>query len=128
MDLTIPHKKFDIVGPESETAKALYLDVNLDLVKNSSGELLSIVFILRDVTAERSEEFLRQNTLSLIAHKLRTPLGVINGNILLLRDGSYGALNAGQKKSIDIVSGQSVLIVSIVEELLGFTIAGGHSS
>ncbi|MDD5237416.1 MAG: response regulator [Candidatus Omnitrophica bacterium] len=128
MDLTIAHKTFDIVRQKSETTEALYLEVNLDVIKNSSGELLSIVFILRDVTAARTEEFLRQDTLTLISHKLRTPLGVINGNISLLQDGSYGALNEEQKKAIDNVSKQSSLLVSIVEELLGFTIAGGHSS
>ncbi len=50
MDLAIAHKTFDIVRQKSETTEALYLEANLDLIKNSAGELLSIVFILRDVT------------------------------------------------------------------------------
>jgi DNA-binding response OmpR family regulator len=128
MDLTIAHKTFDIVRQKSETTEALYLEVNLNAIKNSAGELLSIVFILRDVTLARTEEFLKQDTLTLISHKLRTPLGVISGNLSLLQDGSYGALNEEQKKAIDSVSKQSSLLVSVVEELLGFTIAGGHSS
>jgi DNA-binding response OmpR family regulator len=128
MDLTIAHKTFDIARQKSETAEALYLEVNLDLVKNSAGELLSIVFILRDVTATRTEEFIKQNTLTLIAHKLRTPLGVVSGNISLLQGGSYGQLNAKQKELIDNVTKQSALLVSTVEELLGLTITGGHSS
>jgi len=128
MDLTIAHKTFDIVRQASETTEALYLEVNLNVIKNSAGELLSIVFILRDVTAARVEEFLKQDTLTLISHKLRTPLGAISGNISLLQDGSYGALNEEQKKAIASVSKQSSLLVSIVEELLGFTIVGGHSS
>ena len=127
MDLTIAHKTFDIVRQKSETTEALYLEANLDLIKNSSGELLSIVFILRDVTATRMEEFLKQDTLTLISHKLRTPLGVISGKIALLQNGSYGPLSDEQKEAIDIISKQSALLVAIVEELLGFTIAGGHS-
>jgi CheY-like chemotaxis protein len=128
MDLTVAHKTFDIVRQKSETTEALYLEVNLDLIKNSSGELLSIVFILRDVTLTRTEEFLKQDTLTIISHKLRTPLGVINGNISLFQNGSYGQLNEEQKKAIDTISKQSALVISMVEELLGFTIAGGHSS
>lgn len=128
MDLTIAHKTFDIVRQKTDSTEALYLEVNLNVIKNSAGELLSIVFILRDVTLARTEEFLKQNTLTLISHKLRTPLGVINGNLSLLQDGSYGALNEEQKKAIDSVSKQSSLLVSMVEELLGFTIVGGHSS
>ena len=127
MDLAITHKTFDIVRQKTETAEALYLEANLDLIKNSAGELLSIVFILRDVTAALAEEFLRQDTLTFIAHKLRTPLGVISGKISLLQDGSFGVLNEEQKKAIDAVSKQSSLLKSIVEELLGFTIVGGHS-
>ena len=128
MDLVIAHKTFDIVRQKSETAKALYLEANMDLIKNPVGELLSIVFILRDVTATRNEEFLKQDTLTLLSHKLRTPLGVINGNVSLLRDGLHGSLNEEQRKVIDSVSKQSSLLISIVEELLGFPIAGGHSS
>jgi signal transduction histidine kinase len=127
-DLTVAHKTFDIVRQKSETTEALYLEANLDLIENSSGEILSIVFIFRDVTATRMEELLKQDTLDLISHKLRTPLGVISGNISLLQEGSHGLLNEEQKKVIAVVSKQSALLVSIVEELLGFTIAGGHSS
>jgi two-component system sensor histidine kinase VicK len=100
----------------------------LNVIKNSAGELLSIVFILRDVTAARTEEFLKQNTLTLISHELRTPLGVISGNLSLLQDGSYGALNEEQKKAIDAISKQSSLLISMVEKLLGFTIVCSHSS
>ena len=56
------------------------------------------------------------------------PLGVISGNLSLLQAGSYGPLNEEQKKAIDIISKQSSLLVSMVEELLGFTIVCSHSS
>mgnify|MGYP001566346462 CR=1 FL=1 len=128
MDLTTARKTFDIVRQKTDSTEALYLEVNLNVIKNSAGELLSIVFILRDVTLARTEEFLKQNTLTLISHKLRTPLGVISGNLSLFQDGSYGALNAEQKKAIDTVSKQSSLLVSIVEELLGLSIVCSHSS
>lgn len=128
MDLTIAHKIFDIVREKTETTEALYLEVNLNVIKNSVGELLSVVFIFRDVTAARTEEFQKQDTLSLISHKLSTPLGVISGNLSLLQGGTYGVLNEEQKKAIDTVSKQSSLLVSMVEELLGFSIVCSHSS
>ncbi|MDO8662479.1 MAG: response regulator [Candidatus Omnitrophota bacterium] len=127
VDLTITHKTFDIVRQKSETSEALYLEVNLNMIKNSAGELLSIVFILRDVTAARVEEFQKQDTLTLISHKLRTPLGAISGNISLLQNGSYGALNEEQKKAIGSISKQSSSLISMVEELLGFSIVCSHS-
>jgi DNA-binding response OmpR family regulator len=128
MDLTIVHKTFDIVREKTDAAEALYLETSLDVIKNSAGEILSIVFILRDVTAVRSEELIKQDSLALISHQLSAPLGVINGNISLFRDGSYGPLNEEQKKAIDAVSKQSALLISMVEKLLGFTIVCSHSS
>jgi signal transduction histidine kinase len=128
MDLTIAHKKFDILRQKSETTEALYLEVNADLVKNSAGELLSIVFILRDVTAARNEELLKEDTLTLISHKLSAPLGVISGNLTLLKDGSYGSLTEEQKKVIDTISKETSQLILIVEKLLGFSIVCSHSS
>ncbi|MEI8350594.1 MAG: response regulator [Candidatus Omnitrophota bacterium] len=128
VDLTIAHKIFDVVREKTEAIEALYLEVNLNVIKNPAGELLSIVFILRDVTTARVEEFLKQDTLTLISHKLSIPLGVISGNLSLLNNGSHGSLNDEQKKAIDTVSKQASLLISIVEELLGFTIVCSHSS
>ncbi len=128
MDLTIAHKTFDIVREKTETTEASYLETNLDVIKNSAGELLSIVFILRDVTTTRREELIKQDSLALISHQLSAPLGVISGNISLLLNGSYGTLNEEQKKAIDAVSKQTTLLISMVEKLLGFTIVCSHSS
>jgi DNA-binding response OmpR family regulator len=122
LDPTSEHKKFDIMRGETETAEALYLETHADLIKNSAGELLSVVFIMRDVTAARREEILRRDSLALISHQLSAPLGLISGNLSLLRDGSCGSLNEEQKKAVETVSKQSSLLISIVEERLGFTI------
>jgi two-component system, cell cycle response regulator len=128
INLTIPHKIFEVVREKTEATEALYLEANLDVIKNAAGELLSIVLILRDVTAARKEELTKQDSLTLISHELRMPLGVISGNISLLQDGSYGPLTGEQKKAIDAVSKQSSLLISMVEKLLGLTIVCGHSS
>jgi DNA-binding response OmpR family regulator len=128
LDPTIAHKKFDIVRDEKEAAEALYLETHADVIKNSAGELLSIVFVMRDVTAARREEILRRNSLALISHQLSTPLGLISGNLSLLRDGSCGSLNEEQKRAVETVFKQSSLLISIVEERLGFTIVCSHPS
>ncbi len=128
MDLTIAHKTFDIFREETEKIEAVYLEANLDVIKNLAGELLSIVFILRDVTAARREEFSKQESLAALSHKLRTPLGVISGNISLLQNGSHGLLNEEQRKAMDTILKQSVLLTAMVEKLLGFTIVCSHSA
>jgi two-component system, cell cycle response regulator len=126
MDLTIAHKTFDIVRQESEKTKALYLEANLDAVKNPAGELSSIVFTLRDVTAARREEFLKQDFLGLISHKLRTPLAIITPYASMLQQGKMGPLNEKQQKAIDVISKDSFELIRLVEKLLGFTTIYGQ--
>ncbi|MBF0217264.1 MAG: response regulator [Candidatus Omnitrophica bacterium] len=119
MDLAVTHGTFDIVREEKGTLEALYLETTLDVIKDASGEPVSVVFILRDVTAARKEGSIKQGSLALVSHKFSMPLGVISGKIALLLDGAYGPLNEEQKKAVDDVSKQSVSLISIVEELKG---------
>ncbi|OGW94350.1 MAG: hypothetical protein A3I73_02210 [Omnitrophica bacterium RIFCSPLOWO2_02_FULL_45_16] len=127
-DLSVPHKTFDIVRQESETTKALYLEADLDAVRNPAGEVSDIVFTLRDVAQARREESLKQGFLGLISHKLRTPLVVINENISLLSDGLCGPLTEKQQKAIDAISNKSFLLTLLVEKLLGFAVVYSQSS
>ncbi|MFH1441506.1 MAG: response regulator [Candidatus Omnitrophota bacterium] len=122
MDLTIARKTFDISRGESEKTKALCLEANLDVVKNPSGEISSIVFAVRDVTQARREEFVKQDFLGMITHKLLTPLTIIRGDIALLQDGLCGLLTDKQKETIDAASKHSFLLILLVEKLLGFNI------
>ena len=126
MDLAIAHKTFDIVRKETETTKALYLEANLDVVKNPAGEISNIVFTLRDVTAARREEFLKQDFLGLISHKLRTPLTIITLYASMLQQGKMGPLNEKQQKAIDVISKDSFELIRLVEQLLGFTTIYGQ--
>lgn len=125
LDTAIAHKEFDMVRRDVETEESLHLEVHVDVIKNSAGKLLSVVFIFRDVTAARREESLTQESLALLSHQLSAPLGVISGNLSLLREGAYGPLNDEQKKAIDAVSKQSDLLVSMVEKRLGLSIVCG---
>ena len=121
LSLSVFNNKFDIVRGETIKTKPFYLAVNKNVLKDSDGEVTNIVFTLRDVSGERREDYLKQNFLGVISHKLRTPLAVINGDILLLRDGLCGSLTEKQKEIVDAVSRESFLLISLVEKILGFT-------
>lgn len=120
-DLTTMHKTFEIVREESKTTKALYLEANLDAITNPAGEISSIVFTLRDVTAARTEESLKQSFFGLISHKLRTPLGIIAPYAAMLKEGNMGHLNKEQQEAINTISKHSVSLIKLVNKLLGFT-------
>ena len=56
---------------------ALVIDARLTRVLDPAGRLSSLVLTLRDVTAERHHDRMRASFLTLVPHKLRTPLTVL---------------------------------------------------
>ncbi|MGD0337016.1 MAG: PAS domain-containing sensor histidine kinase [Candidatus Omnitrophota bacterium] len=121
LDNSILHKKFDIIRQESEQFKALYLEADLNILKDSHGETKNIIILLRNMTEAYKEEMLKQDFLSLISHKLNTPTAVINQAALLLQDGSIGDLTAEQKEYVDSIVNKSFQLKALVANLLTFT-------
>lgn len=126
LDLSSPHKVFDIIREETEKTKPLYLENNRDILKDPTGEVSSVVLTARDVTSTRKEESLKQDFMGSISHKLRTPLTLIKGNTSCLLDGILDPLTAKQRKSIELISKGSDSLNALVEEIIGFTIVYGQ--
>lgn len=126
LDFSVAHKKFDIIRRESEKFKALYLEADLNILKDSHGETKNIIILLRNVTDFRKEEAFKQSFLGLISHKLNTPTTVINQSALLFQDGSLGNLTLEQKQCIDSIVDKSVKLRALVENLLAFTIVNNE--
>ena len=79
------------------------------------------LWILSDVTAQRLEERMARNFLSLISHKFKTPLASINGFAQILRDESNAKnLPDMVKKSSDTICSQGQKLNGLVESLLDF--------
>lgn len=105
-----------------EGTKDLRLSVAVHRIQPSKrlphgGALLFV----RDVTEERRGELLKRNFLSLISHKLKTPLTVILGYGPLLAGRSEG-LNEFQKKAFHSIHGQAIHLANLVDKLLRFTL------
>jgi signal transduction histidine kinase len=82
--------------------------------KQSSAALL----VLRDVTAERQAEKLRQDLANMIVHDLRAPLtNMIVSNDLLLKQIS-GPLTASQQRILEIAGNSSQQMLDLVNALL----------
>jgi signal transduction histidine kinase len=76
------------------------------------------LLILRDITEGRKEEIIKRNFLSLISHKLKTPLVSILGYVPLLLE--KGALSEFQKKALLTIRDQSQKLSQLVDKLLSF--------
>ncbi len=83
------------------------------------------LWVFTDVTARKLEELMARNFLSLVSHKLKTPLASINGFAQILRDESEK--NAGMpdmvKKAAVTINAQGQKLNRLVESLLNFVMA-----
>ncbi|MDO8805696.1 MAG: GAF domain-containing sensor histidine kinase [Elusimicrobiota bacterium] len=79
------------------------------------------LWILADVTAQRLEERMARNFLSLISHKFKTPLASINGYAQILRDEAHSKeMPEMVRKSSDTIYTQGLKLNALVESLLDF--------
>ncbi len=120
MDFSSGHRNFDLIRVATSKFKPLYLEVNLDVLKNSQNEICNIIFTVRDVSDLREKDRLKQDFLGVISHKLRTPVSVISGDIALIQDEVVGPLNEKQRKFIGSAYKGTVLLQSLIEKLIKF--------
>lgn len=104
--------------PEGEKYGALYLFLTVYPVKNISEEIDSYIFILRDVTDQYQEKMLKQDFLSLISHKFRTPLTVMGTALDNIRE--IPSKDEDQKSLIGMVEKEYQKMAALVERLLYF--------
>jgi len=89
--------------------------------KDGNRRVEGLLWILSDVTAQRLEERMARNFLSLISHKFKTPLASINGYSQILRDEAQSKnLPDLVKKSSETIFTQGRKLNVLVESLLDF--------
>lgn len=82
----------------------------------ANSEAFSNVYYFSDITHEKKVEQLKSEFLNTAAHELRTPLAVILGYSELLINFDYDS-NQG-KESLSVIHSQSLLLTSIIDDLL----------
>ncbi|HAF94737.1 MAG: hypothetical protein A2X34_03280 [Elusimicrobia bacterium GWC2_51_8] len=82
--------------------------------------LVGFLLVFHDVTQEKRKEELERGFLSLVSHKLRTPLAVTIGFIELML-GKPEELNDFQKKSLATILRKSENLKYLVNKLLAFS-------
>lgn len=119
---------FDLERPETPTTKPLILAIRSSVIRDPQGATSSIVLTVRDVTTERREDVMKQDFLSLISHKLRTPLAVITSDADLLKERLMGALSPQQQELVDSIIEQSHKLEGLIRKLLTFTSLRGEAA
>ena len=97
--LAAPQKHiFELARPETLSAAAAFYEVSCLPVNNRLGELTDMVFTFKNITAHKMEEAVKRDFLSLISHKLRTPITTLSMGLPLLLEGTLGPLEPAQRE------------------------------
>jgi PAS domain S-box-containing protein len=115
----------------------IYLSTILSPVKNSSGKTVSVLGIVRDISARKKEavhrlyedlkevDRMKTEFVSIISHELLTPLTPILGFINMLRDETYGELAPEYKKIVNTIGNNAERLADLIESILDVSLFEG---
>jgi len=91
------------------------------LDKHDKNHLANTIIFIRDITDEKLLERSKSELVAVASHQLRTPLTAMRGNVEMLVDESYGALNSEQKELLNDVEISTVRLIEMVNDMLDIT-------
>ncbi len=102
--------------------KKLVLSGLFKRIQSDRGDKIGYLIVIRDVTAEKREEKIKRDFMSLMSHKLKTPLVAITGYTPMLLE-EEEAMNANPffKKAVTAIHEQGMHLKMLVEKLISFS-------
>ncbi len=112
--------------PEPFSRKELSVDKDLivevsNIVMEAEGEVMGHLFVIHDITRERTVERLKTEFVSIAAHQLRTPLSAIKWSLKMILDGDLGELEDEQREFIEKTYTSNERMIVLVNSLLNVT-------
>jgi DNA-binding response OmpR family regulator/two-component sensor histidine kinase len=108
--------KFILAGPGTPAAP-LFLSVEYRRITQKKWEKCFYVFVFKDVTEENTRNMMKTDFLSLMSHKLRTPLTVISGYAKML---DAFAPDQKFKEMVRAIERNSVILENLIKRILFF--------
>lgn len=111
-------ERFDIIR---EQPKQLILECRITPIA-AKNERFGYLMLFRDVTMERRADTAMHRFVSLISHKLRTPLVAIRAYPrLLLSENAISPMNDFQKNALQVIAKQCRILEDMVNQLIAFS-------
>jgi signal transduction histidine kinase len=122
-DILDPQKKvkyLELIQSETEQLKEIIYSATINTILDNDKNAMAHILTIRDVTDEKREEKNKSTLLSMVSHKLRTPIAVLKGTVALFQDGILGDLDSKQKDSINMMGRQSNKMHKLVDRLIDY--------
>lgn len=108
-----------VIDLSQETIRRFYsLSVSLVNAPDGGDTSYWIVLALRNITAEKELEQLKDDFLQSLTHDLRSPMTAIRGYLQVLSEEMAGPVTAEQKKMLHIMENASTKLLHIISNLL----------
>jgi two-component system phosphate regulon sensor histidine kinase PhoR len=107
-------------------APSLILSGVMTPIYNDKKKITGTLMVFANVTEERREAKLKTNFISLVSHKLKTPLVSLRGYTPLLLE-KPEELNPFQKTAIQAIDRNSQQLASLVDKLVWFSVLEGDT-
>ena len=118
VDVTTPHASRE-VNLSTEGMRRYYtVSVSRITPPEGSGSNVWVVIVLRNITAEKELDQLKDDFLQSLTHDLRSPMTAVRGYLQVLSEEMAGPINPEQKKMLHIMENASTKLLHIVSNLL----------
>ncbi len=104
----------------SEEGVRRYYLISVSRINPPEGSDIKVwvVIVLRNITAEKELDQLKDDFLQSLTHDLRSPMTAVRGYLQVLAEEMAGPINAEQKKMLHIMENASTKLLHIVSNLL----------
>ncbi len=99
---------------------ARFLAGRYSRIEGPHGELYNAAFVFRDISEMRRKEQLKRDFLSLMSHKLKTPLTIVSGYLDLIDSGKYGEMPAEMAEAVSVSRSKVRELEELVEKVLTY--------
>lgn len=120
LDYKKREKFFEITRPETDQVKKMVFSAVINSIVDAQDSITAYVLTIRDITSERQEDFNKNTLLSLVSHKIMTPITVLLGIASLFQDKVLGELPENQTQQIEKMFVQVRKIQKLVEKLVKY--------
>ncbi|MBU5611835.1 hybrid sensor histidine kinase/response regulator [Geomonas azotofigens] len=88
-------------------------------LKNSAGELVGSVEIIRDISKLKELEQEKEDFVSMLSHDLKSPITAVVGSIDLVREAKLGPITPDQREYLNAAIESCEEMVEMIDTLLG---------